>query len=316
MTTQDIYQLAINEGIKHDLRGEDYVRQSLVKAKKKYEEMSDKEKKSFDLESLSNPYSDSRVLNTDGKKEIKKILVGIDIGGQELLYADKRGDIDLVIAHHPEGIALADLSTVMNLQAQALAKHGVPINIAESIIKLRISEVTRSVSPENHQRSVDMARLLGLEFMCLHTPADNMSAQFVTKAIEEKGEDLETVGEMMDFLKTIPEYAEAEKLKAGPKIFAGSPERSLGKVVVTEFTGGTSGSKDIYEKMAQYGIGTVIGMHMSEEHRKEAEKYHINVIIAGHMSSDSLGMNLMLDEIEKQGIEVVPISGLIRVKRF
>jgi len=162
MTTQDIYQLAINEGIKHDLRGEDYVRQSLVKTKKKYEEMSDKEQKSFDLESLSNPYSDSRVLNTDGKKEIKKILVGIDIGGPELLYADKRGDIDLVIAHHPEGMALADLSTVMNLQAQALAKHGVPINIAESIIKLRISEVTRSVSPENRQRSVDMARLLGL----------------------------------------------------------------------------------------------------------------------------------------------------------
>jgi hypothetical protein len=55
---------------------------------------------------------------------------------------------------------------------------------------------------------------------------------------------------------------------------------------------------------------------MSEEHRKEAEKNHLNVIIAGHMSSDSLGMNLFLDEIEKQGIELVPSSGLIRVKRF
>ncbi|MCF7860449.1 NGG1p interacting factor NIF3 [Patescibacteria group bacterium] len=316
MTTQEIYQLAINEGIKHDLRGEDYVRKSLLKAKQKYEEMNEKEKASFDLESLTNPYSDSRVLNTDGKKEIKKILAGIDMDGTELLYADKRGDIDLVIAHHPEGEALADVSTVMHSQAQVLAQHGVPINIAESVIQPRISEVSRGVSPINHQRSVDMARILGLEFMCLHTPADNMSAQFVIKAIEEKGEELETVAEMMDFLKTIPEYAAAEKLKSGPKIFAGAPERSLGKVVVTEFTGGTSGSKDIYEKMAQYGIGTVIGMHMSEEHRKEAEKYHINVIIAGHMSSDSLGMNLMLDEIEKQGIEVVPISGLIRVKRF
>jgi putative NIF3 family GTP cyclohydrolase 1 type 2 len=54
---------------------------------------------------------------------------------------------------------------------------------------------------------------------------------------------------------------------------------------------------------------------MSEEHRKEAEKHHINVVIAGHMSSDSLGMNLFLDELEKQGIKVVPISGLIRIKR-
>jgi putative NIF3 family GTP cyclohydrolase 1 type 2 len=316
MTTQGIYQSAIAQGIKADLRGEDYVRRHLAKSLKKYEEMSEKEKKSFDNESLENPYSDSRVLCTSGDKVIKKIIAGIDIEGSELLYAKQRGDIDLVIAHHPEGEALADLSTVMHLQAQVLAQYGVPINIAESLIQPRISEVTRGVSPINHQRSVDLARLLGLDFMCLHTPADNLSAQFIINALAQEGDKLETVGELVDFLKTIPEYAAAEALKAGPKIFAGAPERSLGKVVVTEFTGGTSGSKDIYEKMAQYGIGTVIGMHMGEEHRKEAEKYHINVIIAGHMSSDSLGMNLILDEIEKQGVEIITLSGLIRIKRF
>jgi putative NIF3 family GTP cyclohydrolase 1 type 2 len=317
MKTQDIYNLAIELGIKHDLRGEDYVRRRLEKLKKKKAEMSAKELASFDEESLSNPYADSKTLNlVDEQKEVKRVLAGIDIESLELMYASQRGDIDLVIAHHPDGLALAGLSEVMHMQAQALAQHGVPINIAESVIKSRISEISRGVSPINHQRSVDFARLLGLNFMCVHTPADNMSAKFVIEAIEKQGDNLETVGELIDFLKTIPEYAAAEKLKAGPKIFAGDSERSLGKVVVTEFTGGTSGSKDVYERMAQYGIGTIVGMHMSEEHRKEAEKHHINVIIAGHMSSDSLGMNLFLDEIEKQGIEVVPISGLIRIKRF
>ena len=72
----------------------------------------------------------------------------------------------------------------------------------------------------------------------------------------------------------------------------------------------------MYEKISQAGIGTIMGMHMGEEHRKEAEKNHINVVIAGHMASDSLGMNLFLDELEKKGITVVPCSGLIRVKRF
>jgi hypothetical protein len=57
-------------------------------------------------------------------------------------------------------------------------------------------------------------------------------------------------------------------------------------------------------------------MHQSEEHRKEAEAANINVVIAGHMSSDSLGMNLFLDELEKQDIEVIPCSGLIRIKRI
>jgi len=54
---------------------------------------------------------------------------------------------------------------------------------------------------------------------------------------------------------------------------------------------------------------------MHEEHRKEAEKHHINVVIAGHMASDSLGMNILLDELEKSGVEIIPTSGLIRVKR-
>jgi len=55
---------------------------------------------------------------------------------------------------------------------------------------------------------------------------------------------------------------------------------------------------------------------MKEEHRAEAAKAHVNVVIAGHISSDSLGLNLFLDELEKKGIEVIACSGLIRVKRL
>lgn len=316
MTTKEIYNLAVAIGRKADLRGEDRVTKYLERQKKNYEALPEKTKVEFDLEKLTNPYSDTRLLVDNNKKEIKKILTGIDMGGSELLLAKQLGDIDLVLAHHPDGIALADLSDVMHLQAQVLADYGVPINIAESVIKPRISEVSRGVSPLNHERSVDMARLLGLDFMCVHTPADNLAAGFLIKLFKDKTKELETVGEILELLKTIPEYQAATRQKAGPTIFAGAPENSCGKIVVTEFTGGTSGSKDIYEKMAQYGIGTIIGMHMEEEHRKEAEKYHLNVIIAGHMASDSLGMNLFLDEIEKKGIAVIPTSGLMRVKRF
>ena len=67
--------------------------------------------------------------------------------------------------------------------------------------------------------------------------------------------------------------------------------------------------------MAIAGIGTIIGMHISEEHKKEAEAANINVVISGHMSSDSLGINLFLDELEKREIEIVPCSGLIRISR-
>jgi putative NIF3 family GTP cyclohydrolase 1 type 2 len=316
MTTKQIYDLAIQLGIKHDLRGTARVQKNLARVKKQYDEMSKKVQAEFDRDKLTNPFSDSLILVDHNKKQIKKVLAGIDMEGAELLLAKQLGDIDLVIAHHPEGPALADLHDVMHLQAQVLADYGVPINIAESVIRPRISEVHRGISPINHNRAVDIAQLLGLDFICVHTPADNLAAAFMIKQIKKNAKNLETVGDIMELFKSIPEYQAAAKRKVGPMIFAGTPESSCGKIVVTEFTGGTNGSKDMYEKMAQYGIGTIIGMHMSEEHRKEAEKYHINVIIAGHMASDSLGMNLFLDEVEKKGVKVVPVSGLIRIKRY
>jgi putative NIF3 family GTP cyclohydrolase 1 type 2 len=312
MTTRQIYELAVKMGVKVDLRGSAKVKKYLERAKKNYQAMAAEEKKEFDLEKLTNPYSDTRVLVDHGKKEIKKVLVGIDMKGAELLLAKQLG-IDLVISHHPEGKALADLHSVMDMQTEVLAQYGVPINIAEAVLKLRISEVSRGVSPINHNRDVDMAKILGIDYMCVHTAADTLSANFLIRILNRVKP--ETVGELIKMLKNIPEYREAARLNSGPKIFVGAPENSCGKIAITEFTGGTNCSKDIYEKIAQAGIGTLVGMHMGEEHRKEAEKYHINVVIAGHISSDSLGMNLFLDEVEKKGLVVVPVSGLIRVKR-
>jgi putative NIF3 family GTP cyclohydrolase 1 type 2 len=217
------------------------------------------------------------------------------------------------LTHHPQGKALADLHSVMDLQAEVLAGYGVPINIAEKVIKPRISEVGRSVISGNYNRYVDFAAALNLDLMCVHTPCDNLGARFMVDLIAKKKPEF--VSELLEVIKGIPEYREAGKLNAGPTLFAGSPENSCGKIAVTEFTGGTEGAKEIYEKMAQAGIGTIIGMHLSEKHREEAEKNHLNVVIAGHMSSDSLGMNLFLDELEKKGIEIIPLAGLIRIKR-
>ena len=316
MTTQQIFELAVKMGIKSDLRGEKEVKKYLDRTKKKYEKLDKDAKTEFDKEKLINPYSDSRILADNKKKEIKKIMVGIDMEGSEMLLAKQMGDIDLILAHHPYGPALADLADTIPMQAQIMANYGIPINIAESLIKLRVSEVSRGTSPINHSREIDMAKILDLDYMCVHSPADNMAASFLLKLIKKKEKELDMVSDVIELIKTIPEYKEAVKRKAGPMIFSGSPDSSCGKILAVDFTGGTSGSKDMYEKMSHYGIGTIIGMHMGEEHRKEAEKYHINVIIAGHIASDSLGMNLFLDELEKRKIEVIPISGLIRIKRI
>lgn len=315
MTIQEIYQLAIKLGIENDLRGKKRVEENLKRLKRKYEKMNADQKKNFDMESLENPFSDSRVLyESKNKKEIKKVMVGIDMEGPELLLAAQM-DVDLVITHHPEGKALGFMPDVMALQAEVLADYGIPINIAESVLKPRISEVSRRVTSANHDRAVDMARLLDMNYMCIHTPCDNLVANFLKKEFEKKEKEMIYVEDVMKLLRSIPEYDLAEKTGAGPRLFAGTEDNYAGKIALTEITGGTEGSAKIYEKMSQAGIGTVIGMHMSEEHKKGADAAHINAVIAGHMPSDSIGINLFVDHLEADGIDVIPTSGLIRVSR-
>ncbi len=312
MKIKEIYNLAIQMGIETDFRGREGVEKFLERKRKKYEKLEDKEE--FDKEALENPYLDTRIYHIAEDKEIKKVLTGIDIGPAEILMAKEIEGIDLIIAHHPLGRGLAHLADVMDLQCDVLNFYGVPINIAEGLMKEKIDEVARGVNAKNHQRTVDAARILKTNLMNVHTPGDNLAAHFLKDLVEK--EKPERISDLMDLLKEIPEYKEAMKIGAGPKIFVGDPERRCGKIALTEITGGAEGSPKLYEKMAQAGIGTTVGMHVSEEHKKEAEVSNINVVIAGHISSDSLGMNLFLDELEKKGIEIVPCSGLTRVSRI
>ncbi len=321
MTINQIYNLAVSEGIRQDLRGAARVRELLARAKSKFEKLSGEQKEAFDQESLTNPYADTRVFAGEPAARIKKVMVGVDIDTGEVMLANElnrrnpKSPIDLIIAHHPVSGGLAGLHEVMDLQIELLAHYGVPINIADKITRKRISEIERAVSPANHGQSVDAAKLLGIPIMCVHTPTDNHVASYLYREIKKREKELVYVSDVMEFLKTIPEYAQAAKQKAGPKIFTGSPESFAGRIAVTEVTGGTDGAKEIYEKMSAAGIGTIISMHQREEWKEEAAKHHINVIVAGHMSSDSLGLNLFLDNLEKKGVEIVPCSGLIRVSR-
>jgi len=317
MKLKDLYKKAIQIGIENDPRGKDEVLKELEKRKKEYESLPEKKKEFFDVESLENPYSDSRILFGTGEEEIKTIIAGIDMEVGEVVLAHSLrtngNKIDLILAHHPEGGAYARLFAVMHMQADILGRFGVPINIAESLLEGRIKEVERRLMPVNHTRAVDAARLLDIPFMCLHTPADNMVATYLQKLFDEKKPY--TLDDVIELLLEIPEYREAEKNNAGPKILIGSKERKAGKIFV-DMTGGTEGSKDIFQSMALSGINTVVAMHLSEEHRKEAEKNHINVVIAGHIASDTLGLNLLLDKItEGENIKILECSGFRRFSR-
>ena len=316
MTVKEIYMKAVEAGIENDPRGKETVQKELADAKKRFDELKEKDREFFDTESLKNPYSDTRILFGSGDEEVSTLIAGIDIETAEVVLADRlrekgRG-VDLIVSHHPEGMAYANLYDVMKIQADILSRFGVPINIAEGLMEGRIKEIERRLMPVNHNRAVDAARLLGIPFLCLHTPADNMVATYLQRLFDDKKPY--TLSDVIDLLMEIPEYREGKKIGAGPKILLGSENRKAGKIFV-DMTGGTEGSKDIFSSLTQSGVNTIVAMHLSEEHRKEAEKNHLNVIIAGHIASDNLGLNLLFDKILDPGVKVLEVSGFKRIKR-
>lgn len=316
MTFQEIYDLAIEMGMKADPRGVDGVKKLLSNAKKAYQELPEKKKKFFDKEAFTNPYSDSRILFGSPNLKVKKVMAGIDADASEVLLTDRlnqKGEkIDVLISHHPSGHALASLDEVMDVQVDMFAKAGVPVNVAHALFEERKLAVRRKISPINHSQTVDAAKLLGVPLLAIHTIWDNLGNKFITDHLSKKKFD--TVGEVLEEINEIPEFTEAIKGKSGPSIVSGSEKRRVGKLVVG-FTGGTNPSKELYMEMAKAGVGTIVEMHLPEEAVLELRKMHINVIDTGHMASDSIGANIYLDEFEKRGIEVIPCSGLIRVKR-
>jgi hypothetical protein len=138
---------------------------------------------------------------------------------------------------------------------------------------------------------------------------------FLKKFFEKRAKEVEYVRDVFTLLDEFPEYREAKRRKQGPMLFTGGMERFTGRIAFTELTGGTEGAQEVYEKLSQAGVGTLLSMHLTEDRKDEAEKHHLNVVVAGHMSSDSIGMNLFLDELEKRGVEIVPVGGFIRTSR-
>lgn len=312
----DIYRTVIDKGMEADPRGKEEIGEILRKTQEEFEKMEDDKKEFFDQERLWNPYADSRLCHGDPDTEVGALLWGIDIGTGEAVLADRLRDkgrnVDAIMGHHPIGRSRTIFPEVMGMQEGMYHELGIPINIAEGMMSKRMDEVSRAVLASNYDQVVDACRLLDMPLMNAHTPTDNLVQRYMEEHLQEK--EPRRLSDLVDAIMEIPEYRLSSKGNSPPRIIHGKKDGSVGKVGV-KMTGGTSGPVEIYERLADAGVGTVVGMHFPDKHIDECKKFHINVVIAGHMSSDSLGMNLAADVVEAEGVEVIPFSGFIRYSR-
>jgi len=318
MKLDKLFQKIVAYGIAADPRSKKEIDKALKKYKTRQKKLSAKEKELFDEERLWNPFSDTRIYY-GADRDVKSIIVGIDAETAEFLLVDhlnKNGKkIDAVMAHHPEARGLADLDKVMEMQIDLLAQHGVPENRAEALLKPRMEKIWRAIHSDNMFRSLQAAEFLDIPFFNCHTPSDNLVYQFVEKKICKK--QFDNLGEIINSLLDIPEYKTYAKMGNPPILVNGSKSSRVGKLVATEFTGGTNGPEEFIEEQSKAGVGTILTVHVTEKSLEKAKEHHVNFVQCSHIASDNIGLNLMLDKLQKDEpkLKVHEFSGFMRVKR-
>lgn len=319
MKLEKLFKRAVEIGMQADVRDKKYFDAYFKKQKEAGKKLTGWKKDCFDEERTWNPYTDSRIINGTGNEEVTTLMVGIDIETPEILLADRLREkgqkIDALLIHHPEGRALADLEKVMPLQVDILAAHGVPVNHSEAHLKPRMDRIWRSIHADNLFRTERAAELLGIPAFCCHTITDNLVWAFIEKTICKK--DHEDLNSIIDALMQIPEYQYYAKKGNPPIIVNGSGSNRPGKIVATEFTGGTNGPEQQLEAQSRAGVGTILSMHVTEKTLEAAKEHNVNMIQCSHMASDALGINLLLDKLEKEEkkLKTIEVSGFVRIKR-
>jgi putative NIF3 family GTP cyclohydrolase 1 type 2 len=241
-------------------------------------------------------------------RSIQRILFGIDIGTAELEIAQRLG-YDLVIAHHPPEATLEAWQVFLRHVDQMVAA-GTPRNVAEEAVANEIEMMQLRAQGRNYEHTVSVARLLGMPYMNIHLPLDEIGRQRMQAQIRELLDEnpQASVGDVAGVLE---QFGEVKNAATRLRIACGDLDTPAGKVVVSH------GALDMptYPILTAYfshGVDTVVCLRV-----QYADLVHLrqdkvgSLIVVGHNAGDSLGINPFLTALEAMGLEITRISGVI-----
>jgi putative NIF3 family GTP cyclohydrolase 1 type 2 len=235
---------------------------------------------------------------------IRKILFGIDAGVPELLLA-KQLRYDAVIAHHPPGgTAAINFFQVFKRHIQQMVEAGIPRKEAEKAVRKKLEELEVENHTRNYAHAVDVAKLLKMPYMNIHTPLDEVGRRIMSEQINRRITENSTVQNVVSALKDLTEF---KKAVTEIKIRLGEAENPAGKIVVSHGAG-TNGGYEIAKTYFKHGIGTVVYIHISPGDLKLKAEKSGNLIVTGHVASDSVGINPLIHELEERKVSVTGIG--------
>ena len=244
-------------------------------------------------------------------KDVKRALFGIDADVGVLLAAKERG-YDLVIAHHPVGgRASLGILKVYKRHATNLERAGVPRNAASMAVRAMQDEHAPRIHAANYDHVPSLARLLGVPLMSIHNPCDEIGRRVMDEALRKAMKAASTVREAIESLNRLPEFSKAETDIA---LRIGKPGNRVGRWVVLHGAG-TNGGYHMARCAFDNGIDTVVYIHIDPGHlarlRAEFAAKGKNLIVTGHVASDSIGINVLVRALRERGLEVTCVSGIV-----
>ncbi len=265
----------------------------------------------LDLAQLKEVPSDSGVhVPSDN---IKRLFATIDCDVADLLLA-RELKCDAVLTHHPEGTASLNGWMEIRRQIEQMEEYGVPVTWAEAAIQRRMRAVEIGSHTRNYGRVVQAAQLLKMPLLNVHLPCDIITRRMLT---EKMGPFTlpQNNAKVADVVATLQEFPELKQAATRPKVCLGAPEHLAGRVAVA-MAGYTNGGVDVLKAYFEAGIGTVLMMHFPDADLREAREQKLagNLVITGHMATDSIGLNIFLDELERHGLKMVRAGGIISAR--
>jgi hypothetical protein len=320
MNLRELYETSVRLGMALDIRGEAALRAQLARRRQEYEVLPDWQKLFYDHERFRNPFGDTRIVNGPEDVELSAIMLGIDIRVAELLLADRLRSagtrVDAVIAHHASGMGVPPSLEwdTMAVLVDMLVAEGVPRADAEASIHPYIEDKLRSLE-DFHRTGPDTARLLGLPLACIHTPADYHITVGVRAAVEAARP--RTVGDVAGALLSIPEVQSAARLGVQPRIMSGEASWPAGRILY-KFGGGYILPPSAYPLLGQASVNTVIQIGCTAAHAQAAQESGVAIIRVPHAACDNIGINLLLDAVERElgPLVVIPCGAFERISRL
>ena len=242
--------------------------------------------------------------------EIEKILIGIDLKQAELKMAQDLG-FDCAIAHHPSaGMSVLRYHEVLLRHVDQMTQAGVPEDVARGIMAETIEARRVLASMQNYDHAPSVARLLDMPYLNIHTPLDEIGRRRMAEAVAAVDPEKSLTDLIGHFRGHFGEFRSAQ---TEIEVRVGKAENRIGRAVFSHGAG-TNGGYSVAKAYFDCGIDTVLYIHCRpEEAKKLRDEYGDakNLIVTGHIASDSVGINPYVDRLRGEGLDVTTFSGIL-----